>query len=346
MEQIKTKILEWFRIYRRPLPWRETKDPYRVWLSEIILQQTRVKQGLPYYKKFIRAFPTIFHLANAKEKDVLKLWQGLGYYSRARNLHQTAKDIAHKYNGYFPPDHNTLKKLSGIGDYTASAIISICFGKPYEVLDGNVYRVISRIFGIRKPYNTPQGEKLFKEKARQLLTRDDPGTFNQALMDFGALQCTPRQPHCSLCPLFSHCKAYQLGIVNHLPVKIKHLKKRKRYFHYFCITNGNDLVLKKRLNKDIWQNLYDLPLIETKSNKKIGDRLYRKQWGINAPIKFQTQYKHTLTHQTIIARFYFVRISDTNRIPENAFLVPDNQLLNYPFPRLIERFLKENVCFS
>ena len=226
-------LINWYSVNKRELPWRQTIDPYYIWLSEIILQQTQVAQGLPYYVKFTEEFPSVFHLAKAQEGHVLKLWQGLGYYSRARNLHTTAKYIAAELKGEFPNNYKDLLKLKGIGDYTASAIASICFNKPEAVVDGNVYRVLSRYFGIDTPINSPKGAKEFKQLAQELIDKKDPATFNQAIMEFGATQCKPQSPDCTLCPFTSSCIAFNENRIIELPVKIKSGKAKKKYFNFF-----------------------------------------------------------------------------------------------------------------
>src|SRR5690606_16865166 len=231
MSDFKSEIITWYSGNKRFLPWRETSDPYKIWLSEIMSQQTRVEQSLPYYLKFIESYPTVFDLAQASEEDVLKLWQGLGYYSRARNLHSTAKYVALGLNGVFPGNYSGLIKLKGIGDYTASAIASICFNEPAPVVDGNVYRVLSRYFGVDIPVNSSKGVKYFKELALTLIDHDNPGTYNQALMEFGARQCKPQSPNCDICPLNNSCVALQQNTISALPVKIRNTKIKHRYFH-------------------------------------------------------------------------------------------------------------------
>ncbi len=257
-------LIMWYLINQRDLPWRKSNNPYLIWLSEIILQQTRIAQGTSYYEKFVTEFDTIFDLAEADEKTILKLWQGLGYYSRARNLHSTAKIVASEYNGQFPRSYTELIKLKGIGDYTASAIASIAFDQPYATVDGNVYRVLSRVFGIKTPINESQGIREFKLLAEELLNPDDPGTHNQALMEFGALVCTPKKPKCDSCIFNDTCYALQEKRIDVLPVKLKKLKIRKRYFNYLVIDfKGESTLIQQRKKKDIWQNLYEFPLYET-----------------------------------------------------------------------------------
>ncbi|MCL4144887.1 UNVERIFIED_CONTAM: hypothetical protein GTU68_021054, partial [Idotea baltica] len=262
------KILIWYGQNKRTLPWRRTRDPYKIWLSEIMLQQTRVAQGTPYYLKFISAFPKVEDLANATEEKVLKLWQGLGYYSRARNLHATAKMVVEIYDGKFPEKHQELLKLKGVGDYTASAISSICFDEPHAVVDGNVYRVLSRYFGVQIPINSTEGIKYFKKLANEVKDAENIRDYNQGIMEFGAIQCTPKKPNCLFCPLNGSCIALKERKTDTLPIKLKKTKVRNRYFNYlvpiFSDEMGNkSTVLKQRKGKGIWQNLWEFPLLET-----------------------------------------------------------------------------------
>ena len=257
-------LVSWYLQNKRDLPWRETTNPYCIWLSEIILQQTRVDQGLAYYLKFVKNFPTVFDLARADEEEILKLWQGLGYYSRARNLHTSAKYIIDELEGVFPTNYKSLLKLKGVGDYTASAIASICFDEPTAVVDGNVYRVLARYFGIATPINSTSGIKEFKKLAQELIDVKNPANHNQAIMEFGARMCKPQNPDCTICPLNDSCIALQKKEVKNLPIKDKKVKVRKRYFNYLVvITSDKKTILRKREGKGIWQNLYEFPLIET-----------------------------------------------------------------------------------
>ncbi|CAI8224209.1 MAG: Adenine DNA glycosylase [Flavobacteriaceae bacterium] len=336
------KLLYWYDENRRSFPWRDNKDPYRVWLSEIILQQTRAAQGLPYYEAFIIAFPTIKDLAQASEDQVLKLWQGLGYYTRARNLHATAKIVVDRYGGNFPVEFQEIKKLKGIGDYTASAISSICFQQPQAVVDGNVYRVLSRIFGIDLPIDGSSAHKHFKNKAQQLMRNAPPGDFNQALMEFGALQCTPKNPGCEHCIFKSECVAFKNEKVALLPVKIKKIKIQKRYFHYVVLTDASkSTLLEKRTGKGIWQNLYQFPLIETDSRqntlkkhsidrllakKNIDDDYVMEKWNEKAIF-------HKLTHQHLEINFWIVRLSNCDILKTNS-----SSLKDFPMPRVLQNF--------
>jgi A/G-specific adenine glycosylase len=261
------QLIYWYLQNDRDLPWRKSKNPYFIWLSEIMLQQTRVNQGLAYYITFTKEFPTVFDLANASESKVLKLWQGLGYYSRARNLHFSAKYIANELNGEFPSTYDEIKKLKGVGDYTASAISSICFNKAEAVVDGNVYRVLARYFGIKTAINSSAGIKEFKKLAQTLIDPTQPGTHNQAIMDFGALQCKPQNPLCETCPFNSSCIALANKTIKELPLKEKKIKVRKRYFNFLVfISDNHQTVLSERKGKGIWQGLYQFPLVETEKS--------------------------------------------------------------------------------
>ncbi|UZO82646.1 A/G-specific adenine glycosylase [Aquimarina sp. ERC-38] len=338
------KLISWYLQNKRSMPWRETTDPYHIWLSEIILQQTRVAQGLPYYNAFIEAFPTVFELAEAEEETVLKLWQGLGYYSRARNLHYTAKQIVSEYGGQFPNSYKELLKLKGVGDYTASAIASICFKEPTPVVDGNVYRVLSRYFKIATPINSTAGIKEFKEIALQVIDTEQPDTYNQAIMEFGALQCKPQNPYCIICPLNESCAALQKGSVSELPVKLKKSKIKKRYFTYLLfVIKDVKTILQKRTEKGIWQNLYEFPLLEfdkaPKSEKLIfehplfqnmvKDTVYQIE-------KIKDYHKvHKLSHQHLYTEFYIIHTETVPELTLNQEEIKLSELRNYPVPILI-----------
>jgi A/G-specific adenine glycosylase len=256
------RLFAWFAQNSRPLPWKGERDPYKIWLSEIILQQTRVEQGLPYYQKFVERYPTVRHLADAPEDEVMKLWEGLGYYSRARNLHHTAKLIAAEPGGNFPATYAGIRALKGVGDYTAAAIASFAFNLPHAVLDGNVFRVLARYFGVETPTDTTLAKKEFAALAQELLDPARPGDYNQALMDFGATHCTPQQPKCPACLLRPHCVAFQQNKVAELPLKSKRLVKKDRFFVYLVVRHKGDTFVRKRSRKDIWQNLWEFPLLE------------------------------------------------------------------------------------
>lgn len=337
------EIIHWYFQNKRDLPWRKTKDPYRIWLSEIMLQQTRVAQGLPYYEKFTEAFPTVYDLAKAEESQVLKLWQGLGYYSRARNLHYTAKDIVENYNGQFPGSYSALLKLKGVGDYTASAIASICFDEIAPVVDGNVYRVLSRYFDIDIPINSTEGVKKFKELAFEVVDHDDPANFNQAIMEFGAVQCKPQSPYCIICPLNESCEGLKNQRVGMLPVKLKKTKIKHRWFNYIVVvSNETETLLEERKGKGIWQGLYQFPLLETE--KSIEDiKLHQSEIEeiINSKGFSITQFNkkekiHKLSHQHLHTTFWIVETTDNLK---NG--IPLQEIRKYPVPILIGNFIEE-----
>lgn len=332
----------WYSVNKRSLPWRETKNPYYIWLSEIILQQTQVKQGLPYYEDFVSNYPSVYDLANASEDKVLKLWQGLGYYSRARNLHFSAKYIVNELDGNFPNKYNEILELKGVGDYTASAIASICFNESCAVVDGNVYRVLSRYFGVETPINSSQGQKEFKALAQELLPEDNIGEYNQAIMEFGAKQCKPQSPNCNDCPLNNSCEALKLKKINELPVKLKKIKVKKRYFNYIVfISKDNKTILNKRTGKGIWQNLFEFPLIETKtevnSETIITQNIFKEL--VNTPFEIELfndeAIVHRLSHQHLHTRFWIVR---TKTLNNNSIAI--SKIGDYAVPTLISNFIK------
>jgi len=345
------RIINWYRENKRELPWRDTKDPYKIWLSEIILQQTQVKQGLPYYHKFVEAFPTVEKLAAASEEEVLKLWQGLGYYSRARNLHHTAKFICNDLDGEFPDNYNNIIKLKGVGEYTASAISSFAYEEPKAVLDGNVFRVLSRYFGIDTPVNSTEGIKQFKTLVYQVFNENKPSEHNQAIMEFGALLCKPKSPDCMFCPLQENCVAYQSGNVNNLPVKLKKLKRRKRFFNYLIIINAaGEFILKQRLRKDIWQKLYEFPLLEADSElKSLSQKdldsisILKGNGAVSAKKLTKKPLKHVLSHQDIMASFWKIEtdISRQKLLDEGFILTREDELSKYAMPVLISKFIEE-----
>lgn len=339
-----TKILiNWYSIHKRKLPWRATKNPYHIWLSEIILQQTQVKQGLPYYDAFVTKYPTVFDLSAASETSVLKLWQGLGYYSRARNLHATAKYIVSELNGQFPDNYNDLLKLKGVGDYTASAIASIAFNEATAVVDGNVYRVLARYFGTHTPINSTQGIKEFKVLASTLMDEQQPATYNQAIMEFGALQCRPKNPDCSVCPLQNSCLALQQKTVDVLPVKLKKTKVTTKYFNFLVCLDANKKVLfEKRKNKGIWQNLYQFPLIESERslnaeefNQLNLDDSFLKASHFDHSLYNETDIVHKLSHQHLYTKFWIIEVET---LPDEA--IPISSLDKYPAPVLISDFIE------
>lgn len=346
----RVKLLAWYEINQRSLLWRTTKDPYKIWLSEIILQQTRVDQGTAYYKKFITNYPKLKDLASAEEEAVLKDWQGLGYYSRARNLHYTARYIQEKYKGNFPNQYVEILKLKGIGEYTAAAIASFAFDLPHAVVDGNVYRVLSRIFGIETPIDSTQGKKEFKELANHLIDQKIPATFNQSMMEFGALQCVPNNPDCNKCIFQSDCYAYSNNQIASFPVKSKKIKQRKRHFHYLILENTSELIIKKRVEKEIWQNLYDFPLVETKNDTSINKLMQLEEFKThfnNQPysiVASSTWRKHILSHQIIMAKFHHLKVKKLASVKyDNGQIILKEDLKNYPIPKLIENYLKEET---
>lgn len=337
-------LINWYSIYKRDLPWRNTKSPYFIWLSEIILQQTQIKQGLPYYEAFTKQYPTIFDLANADENEILKLWQGLGYYSRARNLHFTAKTIVEVFNGEFPKSYQELLDLKGIGDYTASAIASICYNEATAVLDGNVYRVLARYFGIETPINSTIGKKEFKALATQLIDKKNPAEYNQAIMEFGARQCKPKSPDCGSCPLNSSCVSLQNNWVNTLPMKLKKGAVTTKFFNFLVfISSDKKTIFKKRTGKGIWKNLYQFPLVETEAplendhferHPKIKSILNSStiEWSLYN----QKDIVHKLSHQHLYTKFWIVEV---NSLPEKGILISEIQ--KFPTPILISNFINE-----
>lgn len=329
------KIIAWYHEYKRDLPWRNTTDPYKVWLSEIILQQTRVNQGLPYYNRFVEKYPTVQHLAKADEQEVLRLWQGLGYYSRARNLHACAKQVVNDFNGQFPDSFIELRKLRGIGDYTAAAIASFSFKEAVSVVDGNVYRVMARIFGIDTPINSPKAKKEFFDLGNTLISKTEPDIYNQAVMEFGALHCTPQNPKCEGCPFAKQCVANLHELQKQLPVKQKKVKVRKRYFYYLVRLSGKSIAMKKREGKDIWQGLYDFELIE--KAKPVSEELLASELKIKN-LEITTEYKHVLTHQIIFARFITVY---EKTVGKKKTFYTMKKIAELPKPVLVSRFLKD-----
>lgn len=343
-----SKLLkDWYSEVKRDLPWRKSKDPYRIWLSEIILQQTRVAQGLPYFETFVAHYPTVAALAAAPEQAILRDWQGLGYYSRARNLHQAAKQVVFEYGGVFPSDYQSLLKLKGVGPYTAAAIASIAFELPEAVVDGNVYRVLSRVYGMREAIDQPIGQKSFAALAQQLLDRKDPGTYNQALMEFGALQCIPVNPNCENCIFNNQCIAFKDGLVSLLPVKVGKVKVRQRFFNYVVIRFEDGVYLGKRQAGDIWQHLWDFLNFEADgelSEEEIST-LFQQKFSFSKDdfkvIKHSEAVKHVLTHQRLFAKFWLVQIFHNLQDKELKF-VPIKELDTYPLPRLIDLTIKKN----
>jgi A/G-specific adenine glycosylase len=335
-------LIYWYLQNNRDLPWRKTKNPYFVWLSEIMLQQTRVAQGMAYYLTFTEKFPTVFDLAKADESTVLKMWQGLGYYSRARNLHFTAKQVATELNGEFPSTYKELIKLKGIGDYTASAIASICFNEPNAVVDGNVYRVLSRYFGIKTAINSSAGIKEFKVLAQTLIDKSQSGTYNQALMDFGALHCKPQNPLCESCPFADSCVALEKKLTKELPVKDKKIKVRNRYFNFLVVkTAANTTILSERKGKGIWRGLYQFPLIESDKNLDSKDLMGSEKFidlfpnETTVSLFNQKEIVHKLSHQHLYTQFWVVETAISSEAT-----IEWNTIKKYPVPVLIANFLE------
>ncbi|MDR0582521.1 MAG: A/G-specific adenine glycosylase [Prevotellaceae bacterium] len=342
------ELLKWYHAHRRSLPWKRTNDPYKIWLSEIILQQTRVEQGEPYYLRFMERFPTVQDLAAAPLDEVLRLWQGLGYYSRARHLHDTAQQIVAGYGGRFPRSREALLKLKGIGPYTAAAIASFAFNEVAPAIDGNGYRILSRVFGIDEPVDTGAGKKLFAELAEELIPPAHPGDFNQALMDFGSLVCTPARPLCTDCPLSAGCHASAHKSVEKFPVKSKRTAIRTRYFYYLFIRHKNSVFIRKRTEKDIWQGLYEFPLIETAERVPPEKLMAGEKWTAlfgDVPVKIgrvSEEIKHQLTHQILYATFYTIDIPNISPALQTGYLNISIEMLDdYSLPRLVTFFLEK-----
>ncbi|MBR7209655.1 A/G-specific adenine glycosylase [Microvirga sp. STS02] len=346
-------LLAWYPRHHRDLPWRHTRDPYAIWLSEVILQQTRVAQGLPYYETFLAAYPTVQALAAAPEAEVLRYWQGLGYYSRARNMHRTAQQVVTEYAGKFPGTYAELLKLRGIGPYTAAAIASFAFDEAVAVLDGNVYRVLARIFGLHSDIAAPSSRKEFQAVADQHIPASTPADFNQAIMEFGAIQCTPAKPDCLFCPLQRQCWAFQHGQVALLPVKSKAKASRTRYFHYFVLRHGEQTYLRERREKDIWQGLYDFALTETTVSELPPAELARQLDALGATLDTRqaaepsATYRHVLSHQKLEARFHDLPLAK----PLPATTLRDLGLRAYspaeiealPKPKLIANYIEQKL---
>lgn len=336
-----TGVLNWYFKNNRALPWRTTTDPYHIWLSEIILQQTRVRQGLSYYHRFITTFPTIAHLASARLQQVLRLWQGLGYYARARNLHACARQVMHQHKGEFPRQYEQLLQLPGIGPYTAAAIASIAFNQPVAAVDGNVYRVLARFFEIQAPINAASGKKIFNKLADALIDRHNPGAYNQAVMELGALVCTPKNPLCHQCPLQLRCAAWRKNKWNKLPVKISRGTIRTRYIYYLVFKTNRKVYMKKRNDKDIWHGLYDFYAVEKKKPQSPEKILNHYNIAKEAIQLISPVYLHQLTHQKIVARF--IEINDLTKIPSGSNLraYSPAQAEKLPKPVLINRYLSD-----
>lgn len=319
-------ILNWYALNGRELPWRQTTNPYAIWLSEVIMQQTRIAQGTVYWERFMKRWPNVYALAEATEDEVLREWQGLGYYSRARNLHKAAQQIVEK--GYFPQTFNELIEIKGVGEYIASAILSISFAIPVAVVDGNVYRVLSRYFGIETPIDSTEGKKVFKTMAQEYLAKENPAAYNQGIMDFGAIQCAPVAPKCEICPLIETCFAANNNKVAELPIKSKKIKQRERHFSFIYIRCNGKTVIRRRGAGDIWQGLWELPTIEM-----IGNVIKKATLIIK-------NVKHILTHQIIFADFYLLETDVPPTLPIDFIWIKENEIEHYALPRLIDLLVK------
>lgn len=341
----------WYNTGKRTLPWLEIKDPYKIWLSEIILQQTRVEQGTPYYHRFIKKYPTVFKLAAASLDDVLKLWEGLGYYSRARNLHNAANEIVEKHKGIFPNNYAAIIELKGIGKYTASAILSYAYALPYAAIDSNMIRIITRYFGIEEDIESKSGKTKIETYAQKILDKKQPGIFNQAMMDFGSLVCKPKNPECLDCPLKNNCFAFKNEMVEILPVKGKKLIKKTRFFNYLVIISGKNILITKRNEQDIWKNLYQFPLIEDKNNLsliQLKREMRSRKMISQIPDKIIASdiFTQQLSHQTIKTRFFIINTANIKAFDiESSIKIPLSALKKYVFPGIIREFLLKNPYF-
>jgi len=339
MKSFSGVLLQWYDKNKRDLPWRNTRDPYLIWLSEIILQQTRVAQGLEYYRRFVERFPSPLSLASAREEEILKLWQGLGYYSRARNLYAAAKSM----NGTFPSTYEGVRALKGVGDYTAAAVCSMAYQMPYAVVDGNVYRVLARVFGVETPIDSPAGKKEFAHLARELLDEKRPGDYNQAVMDFGATVCTPQAPQCLLCPLAKRCRAFASGRAEVLPVKGQKTKVSSRYFHYIYVVQGENTWLHKRGEGDVWQHLYEPVLVETPQAAPDLETLpeYKKRFGRRKLRLLVPPVKHILSHRIIYADLYQINLPPSLAVPPEYNRVLRSRVKEYAVSRLVQKLLEQ-----
>lgn len=344
--EFSTVLIDWYQKNKRNLPWRDTTDPYKIWISEIILQQTRVSQGLPYYHAFITQYPTISDLAMASEKDILILWQGLGYYSRARNLHEAAKNIHLYYHGIFPSDYSTILSLKGIGEYTAAAIASFAFKLPHPVLDGNVYRFISRLFGIEEPIDTNQGKKKIQHALGIIFDQSQPDIFNQAIMEFGALQCVPKKPVCDRCAFSHQCIAYKNRKVDQLPYKRGRTKVVNTFHTYFFIRYKENTYIEQR-TEGIWKNLYQFPMVESLKSSEDTICELSEYFTNNPKIKIIDSYttKHLLSHRKIYATFYTINLNKRPLfLKNNIFEITMKAMgTKYPLSILIQNFMKRNT---
>lgn len=346
MKSFSKKLIEWYNPSSRNLPWKQTNDAYKIWLSEIILQQTRVEQGTPYYLAFVHQYPTVKMLAEAPLDDVLKLWEGLGYYSRARNLHNAAKQVMELHNGKFPETYLEIIALKGIGNYTAAAISSFAYHLPHAVVDGNVYRVLARVFDIETPIDSTEGKKQFEQLAHQLLDKKNPSTHNQAMMDLGAIVCKPQNPLCAQCPFSSDCKALELNKISLLPVKAKKLIKKERYLHYFVLYDDEYIYIQQRGEQDIWKGLYEFPVEEvngqwSRDNSQFLKKINHQPLTIDQPLS----YKQVLTHQYIHAYFYEMKLKKLPNLDISCLKILRKDILNFAFPKIIRSYLKDRLIF-
>jgi len=342
-------LLAWYRTEKRDLPWRNTSDPYRIWVSEIIMQQTRIDQGLAYYERFVDKFPSVTILALANEEEILKEWQGLGYYSRARNMHFAAKQIVTMFDSQFPNSAEQLNTIKGIGSYTSAAIASIAFNEPIAAIDGNVFRVLTRVFGIDEPIDTTKGKKKIQKLANELLDTKHPGDYNQAIMDFGALQCKPRNPECNQCTFKNSCAAFGSNNVSQLPVKSKKTKITNRYFNYLVIKNDDSIFVKKRDETDIWKNLYDFPLIETPQSVSFSQLTETDLWKSifqNSKLIIESiseEKIHILSHQKIHHRFITISLTDYIFLPSKYIKIMKKNIFELAVPKVIENYIETNL---
>ncbi|PWK73797.1 A/G-specific DNA-adenine glycosylase [Mucilaginibacter oryzae] len=339
------EIVQWYLTNKRDLPWRNTTDAYTIWLSEVILQQTRVEQGMPYFYRFLEKYPDVSSFAAAHEDDILKLWQGLGYYSRGRNMLKTARMVQETYNGNFPDSYNELIKLKGIGEYTAAAISSFAANEARAVVDGNVYRVLARYFGIDEPINSTQGKKTFQGLADDFLNKKTPGLHNQAMMEFGAMLCKPKNPACGSCPVRPGCQAFKTNTVNALPVKLKTVKVRERFFNYFLITDGDTVLMNKRGENDIWANMFDLPMVETASVLPLEELLKQPEvlnvfGNMIRATEVSPVHKHVLTHQRLFVRLVKIDNAPSIKPHKNWVKIDVQKVPELALPKIVFILLK------
>ena len=347
IKRIQQNLNQWYEVTKRPLPWRTTRNPYHIWISEIILQQTQVVQGENYYLRFLETFPDTTSLAEAPQEQVLKLWQGLGYYSRARNIHAAAQQIQSHFGGTFPDNYPDILSLKGVGPYTAAAIASFAFNLPYATVDGNVYRVLSRLFGIDTPIDSTEGVKQFRALAQELLNLEDPATHNQAMMEMGALQCRPINPDCTICPLQNECVAYKNNLVNLLPIKLGKTKVRNRYFYYLNIMDRDNMLIQQRNKKDVWQGLYEFPLIERVEETPLEELLKLEEFTSLIDNEFTIEHitnvkKHILSHQHIYGQCITIRVKQCNK-RKSYHAIAQSEFYKYPISRLIEKLLEHTT---